>query len=37
MTRRFLVDLAWGLALFGLVAAILVLGTSGPRFIYIDF
>jgi hypothetical protein len=37
MTRLFLVDLAWGLAIFGLVLAILVLGTSGPQFIYIDF
>jgi uncharacterized BrkB/YihY/UPF0761 family membrane protein len=37
VTRRYLIDLAWGLALFGLIVAILVLGTSGPKFIYIDF
>jgi hypothetical protein len=37
MTRRLLVDLAWGLVLFAIVSAIVVLGTSGPKFIYIDF
>jgi hypothetical protein len=37
VTKRFLVDVAWGLVLFAIVSAIVVLGTSGPKFIYIDF
>lgn len=37
MKRRLFVDVAWGLVLFAIVSAIVVFGTSGPKFIYIDF
>jgi hypothetical protein len=30
-------DLLWGLALALAVVALLLLGTSGPKFIYVDF
>jgi hypothetical protein len=30
-------DVLWGLLLAGLIVALLLLGTSGPKFIYIDF
>ena len=31
------IDIGWGLVLALLVMALLLLGTSGPKFIYIDF
>ena len=31
------IDIGWGLVLAMLIMALLLLGTSGPKFIYIDF
>lgn len=36
-TSPFSRDLLWGLALALAVVALLLLGTSGPKFIYVDF
>jgi hypothetical protein len=30
-------DVLWGTLLAALIVALLLLGTSGPKFIYIDF
>lgn len=35
--KRFAKDVALGFALALVILAIVILGTSGPKFIYIDF